>query len=236
MRYKGVVRLLRGSKLVTVGQEWRRAALESGRPILIDLGAGDGRFVYEMARRQPDQLFVAIDPDADSLAEYAYRAGRKPARGGVENAFFVIAAVESLPPELLGLASVLHVNFPWGNLLRGLLLPEPEVLAAAASLVAADARFEIVLCYDPLHDTGAFAGEPLPAPDEVYIDAMLAGPYLNAGLLIEARRRLDHEQAIALPSTWGRRLLHARPRPVFLIAGRRLAPSAVPTPEDPLIS
>jgi hypothetical protein len=32
-------------------------------------------------------------------------------------------------------------------------------------------------------------------------------------------RRLTQDEALAIPSNWGRRLLHARPRDVYYIAG-----------------
>ena len=154
------------------------------------------------------------------MADYAYRASRKPARGGVANALYVVAAVEALPPELARLADLVCVNFPWGSLLRGVLRPEPAVLAALARLAAPIGRFEIVLCYDPERDVAALAaGEALPAPDEAFIDTGLAPGYAAAGLLIEERRRLGLDEALAIPSSWGRRLLHGRPRDVFLISG-----------------
>lgn len=154
------------------------------------------------------------------MAEYAYRAARKPARGGVDNLHYVIAAVEQLPPELTGIAARAVVNFPWGSLLRGLLRPDEGILRAIAATGSAGAGFELVLSYDPAHDTGALAGgETLPAPDEAYIDGVLAPAYAAAGIWFAARRRLDREVALAIPSTWGRRLLHARPRDVYLIEG-----------------
>jgi 16S rRNA (adenine(1408)-N(1))-methyltransferase len=167
-------------------------------------------------------LYIGIDPDAAAMAQYAFRAARKPARGGVDNVLFVVAAVEQLPPELAGLAARVHVVFPWGGLLRGLLRPEPNVVAALVSLARPDGRFEIVMTYDPSHDTGALAsGEPLPALDAAYVDSTLAPAYAAAGLAVEAHRFLTREEALAIPSTWGRRLLHGRPRNVLVIYGTK---------------
>lgn len=190
----------------------------------MDLGAGDGRFIYEQAKHDSGTLYVAIDPDADALAEYAYRASRKPARGGVDNAVFVVASVEQLPPELQGLADLVYVIFPWGSLLRGLLLPEPPALAGLHSLLAPQGRFEIVLSYDPGHDHGAVTGTDLPAPDPGYFDKVLTPAYAASGLLIETIDHLDQREALSIPSNWGRRLLHSgREREVFRLRGRALS-------------
>lgn len=211
------MRILEGTKQVEAPRAWRPAFPQ--HRVVIDVGAGDGRWAYESARQDADSLYIAVDPDAATLAEYAFRAGRKPSRGGVANALFVVAAVEDLPPELHASASLVRVNFPWGSLLRGLVLPELPVLRALARLGATDARFEFVISYDPEHDIAGLAGEILPPLSEQRIDEVLGPPYTAAGLPIENRRRMSLDEAIALPSTWARRLLHGRPREVFWIAG-----------------
>ena len=131
-----------------------------------------------------------------------------------------MAPVEALPAELHGIADVVRVNFPWGSLLRGLL--QPDARDARGDLrprQGAARRFEIVMSYDPSHDTNAFAGEPLPPLDEAYIDSVLVPAYAESGMSINVRHQMFRDEALELPSTWGRRLLHARPRDVYFIAG-----------------
>jgi 16S rRNA (adenine(1408)-N(1))-methyltransferase len=212
------VRILQGTKVIEAPRSWREDLTRDGRPVIVDLGAGDGRYVYESARDDPASLYIGIDPDAGALSEYAYRASRKPARGGVDTARFVVASVEQLPPELAGIAALVRVNFPWGSLLRALLDPDPATLRALTTL-APGGQFEIVFSYDPQHDTGAFAGDALPALDEAYIVDVLVPAYRAAGLDTTEQRRLTQDEALAIPSTWGRRLLHARPRNVYFVAG-----------------
>ncbi len=211
------MRILVGTKITDAAADWREALPE--QPVVVDLGAGDGRFTYEQAKRDPKALFVGVDADGDTLSEYAFRAARKPSRGGTGNAIFVVAAAEALPEELLGIASLVRVNFPWGSLLRGLVLPEPSILKAVAGLSNPGGRFEFVICYDPVHDLAGLGGETLPPLEEARIDSALAPAYAEAGLSLEEKRRLKVKEALAIPSTWGRRLLHGRNRSVFLIRG-----------------
>src|SRR3972149_5097123 len=75
------MRLLQGTKVGEAPAGWREALVASRRSVVVDVGAGDGRFVYESARRDAERFYVAIDPDATALGEYAFRAARKPARG-----------------------------------------------------------------------------------------------------------------------------------------------------------
>jgi 16S rRNA (adenine(1408)-N(1))-methyltransferase len=211
------MRIMQGKKVIEAPTGVLEVLRAPARTVVVDLGAGDGRYVYECARSNAGTLYVAIDPDAETLGEYAFRASRKPARGGVENALFVVAAVEALPAELTGLADVVRVNFPWGSLMRGLLEPDPAIVQAVLGLAKPGGRVEIVVSYDPSHDTGAFQGPPLSALDAEYLDTVVAG-YDAAGAHVVEHRRMTQDEALAIRSTWGRRLLHARPRDVFWIA------------------
>jgi 16S rRNA (adenine(1408)-N(1))-methyltransferase len=211
------MRILQGKKVVEAPADWREAVGADPRSVVVDLGAGDGRYAYECARADAETLYVAVDPDAETLSDYAFRASRKPARGGVENAVFVVAAVETLPLELTGIADRVRVNFPWGSLLRGLLEPQPAVLRAIASLLLPSGIIEVIMSYAPEHDTNAFAGEALPSLDDSYVEGTLLPAYRTAGFSVTRHRRMTQDEALALPSTWGRRLLHARPRNVYYL-------------------
>lgn len=213
------MRILHGTKVIEAPPSWRDSIEHDGRPVVIDLGAGDGRWVYDSARGDPARFYIGIDPDADALGESAFRASRKPARGGVDNAAFVIASVERLPPELTGLAGHIRINFPWGSLLRAFLEPDSARLRSVAALAAPGGSFEIVFSYHPNHDTNAFTGDPLPALEPSYIETVLVPAYHDAGLDVTQHRRLTQDEALAIPSSWGRRLLHARPRDVYYVSG-----------------
>ncbi len=212
------MRILHGTKVIDATPGVIDPLRSDARTKVIDLGAGDGRCVYESARTDTATLYIAIDPDAETLSDYAFRASRKPSRGGVENALFVVAAVEALPAELASIAGRVRVNFPWGSLMRGLLEPDASMVRAVLSLAKPGGRIELVMSYDPAHDTGAFHGPPLPILDLSYLESTLIPAYEAAGCHVVEYRRMTQDEALAIPSTWGRRLLHARPREVFWVA------------------
>jgi hypothetical protein len=85
------------------------------------------------------------------------------------------------------------------------------------------AVFDIVLTYDPAHDHGAGLDDAMHGPDIASLEA-LAEPYAAAGLRIEECREVARDEALAIPSTWGRRLLHGRDRRVFRLSGHVLHP------------
>lgn len=84
----------------------------------MDVATGDGLFVYNSARRNPQTLFIGVDANSRPLQKISERIHRKPAKGGLPNVLFLQSAVETLPSELDKTANEVHVNFPWGSLLR----------------------------------------------------------------------------------------------------------------------
>ena len=80
--------------------------IEEDRAIVVDLGTGDGRFVYQSARQNPQRFYLGIDASANLLAKISEKIHRKPAKGGLKNALFIQAAVEALPEEDIQVAQV----------------------------------------------------------------------------------------------------------------------------------
>ena len=116
--------------------------------VLVDIGCGDGAFPYRLAGAQADLFCIGIDPNRESMAEYARRARRKPARGGRANVLYVVAAAESLPPELRRSAHLITVNYPWAGLLQAIVTGDPLLGAALDHLAAGVCLTQILLNAD----------------------------------------------------------------------------------------
>ena len=72
----------------------------TGEGVIIDIGTGDGRFVYQSARQNPTKFYIGIDPNTRPLEKISEKIYRKPAKGGAGNVLFIQAAIEDLPAEL----------------------------------------------------------------------------------------------------------------------------------------
>ena len=166
----------------------------------MDLGTGDGRAVLAIAGANPDRLVIGIDPVADSLAEASRRAAAPVRKGGRPNALFVVAAAESLPRELCGIAERVTVTLPWGSLLRGALALDDAAAAGIASLVAPGGTVELLLA--------PAARDRLAA--DVSVEARLAdglaADWRRHGLRVLEAIPAPAEALEATPTTWARRL------------------------------
>ena len=124
----------------------------TGAGVVIDIGTGDGRFVYQSARQNPGKFYIGIDANPQPLEKISEKIHRRPAKGGLPNVLFIRAPIEALPPELDGVADEVHIHFPWGSLLRGVATGDETVLRNLRRVCAPGALLEIVIGLDPERD------------------------------------------------------------------------------------
>jgi len=182
-----------------------------GEGVIIDIGTGDGRFVYQSARRNPNKFYIGIDPNTRPLEKISEKIHRKTAKGGVPNVLFIQSAVEALPEELSGVANEVHVHFPWGSLLRAVATGDVEVMKNLRRVCAEGALLEVVIGVDPVRDKTEI--ERLGIKPE-FIDDELVENYRVAGFEIVEGAALKSSESV--DTSWSKRLQ----RPVTYIVAR----------------
>ena len=183
------------------------------RRTVVDVGTGDGRYPYALASEHDDWFVLGIDALDEAMGEVAYKAGRKPAKGGRANVLFVRAAVEHLPEDLRGIADEVHVLLPWGRLLEGIVVPDAAVIGGIAAL---GPRVSVVLNGEIWEASLPVRFDHLPIPTPEYIAATVAPGFAAAGIEIGVARYLTAPEAKGLATTWARRLGHGREHPRFV--------------------
>jgi 16S rRNA (adenine(1408)-N(1))-methyltransferase len=182
----------------------------------VDVGTGDGRFAYHLASERPDWLVIGIDALDEPMGEIAYKAARKPARGGRANLVLVRAAIEALPAELQLIADEVDVLLPWGALLEGIVRARAEVVGGIAALARGGAVVRVTLNGEIWLDSTPARYEDLPVPTPEYVAAEVEPEFRRAGIDLGPARYLGAAEAKGLPTTWARRLGHGRPHPQFV--------------------
>jgi 16S rRNA (adenine(1408)-N(1))-methyltransferase len=191
----------------------------TGEGVIVDIGTGDGRFVYQSARENPRKFYIGIDPNARPLEKISEKIHRKPAKGGAPNVLFVQSAIEELPDELDGVADEIHVHFPWGSLLRAVATADVELLKNMRRICAPDALLEVVLGLDPDRDQTEFQRLELVPLSLEHIDQVLTPKYAAAGFEITERAILPPSEWPEFNTSWAKRLhQNERRRITYLIA------------------
>lgn len=187
--------------------------------MIIDIGIGDGRFVYQSARRNPDKFYIGIEPNVRPLEKISEKIYRKPAKGGAPNVLFIQAAVEDLPAELDGVADELHVHFPWGGLLRAVATADVSVLQNLRRICSPGALLEIVMGLDPARDQSELERLGIPELSLTHIDEVLTLRYAAAGFEITERGILPASEWPEFATSWSKRLQQSERRSItYLIA------------------
>ena len=190
-----------------------------GEGVIIDIGTGDGRFVYQSARENPNKFYIGIDPNARPLEKISEKIHRKPAKGGAPNVLFVQAAVEDLPAELNGVADEVHVHFPWGSLLRAVATGDVAVLVNLRRICAPGALLEVVIGLDPARDQSEIDRLGLTPFSLEFIDKQLVPNYREGGFDIIERGILAASEWPEFNTSWAKRLQGNEGRAItYLIA------------------
>ena len=186
--------------------------------MIVDIGTGDGRFVYQSARQNPNKFYIGIDPNVKPLVKISEKIHRKPAKGGAPNVLFVQSAVEDLPAELDGVADEVHVHFPWGSLLRAVLSGDTDVLNNVRRICAPGALLEVVLGIDPARDQSEIERLGLPTVTRDLIRDLIER-YQACGFEVIEHGVLSPAQWSEMDTSWARRLQGNEQRLVtYLIA------------------
>ncbi len=192
----------------------------TGEGVIIDIGTGDGRFVYQSARLNPNKFYIGIDANAKPLAKISEKIHRKPAKGGAPNVLFIQSAVEDLPPELDGVANEVHVHFPWGSLLRAVMTGDLAVLRNLRRVCEPEALLEIVIGIDPARDQSEIERLELPALTHDYLERQLIPLYESAGFEVFEHGILSAAQWSEFETSWARRLKGNDQRAVTYLVAR----------------
>jgi 16S rRNA (adenine(1408)-N(1))-methyltransferase len=175
---------------------------ETYQEVTIDLGAGDGRFVRQLARQEPKHGGIGVDLCAANLCVAS--------RGATDNALFVIADALALPEELHSVATRVTINFPWGSLLRGLLTGHAGLIGGLRAASRDEMSLDLVLNAGAL----AEASWTLDAGGQQVMTVLC-----DAGFRVGATSLLGPTELRHVPTTWAKRLAFGRdPRGLHISA------------------
>ena len=187
--------------------------------IVVDIGTGDGLFVYQSARQNPNKFYLGIDANVHPLEKISEKIHRKPTKGGAPNVLFVQSAVEDLPGELDAVADEVHIHFPWGSLLKAVASGDIDVLANVRRICTTNALLEVVVGLDPARDRAEISRLGLQSFTIELIDRELVQRYRAAGFEIKERGSLLAGDWPEFKTSWAKRLKGSDARPiVYLIA------------------
>ncbi len=195
----------------------KNLSLHTAEGVVVDIGTGDGRFVYRSAQENPNKFYIGIDANTKPLEKISMKATRKTSKGGLPNVLFVQAAVENLPEELNSAADEIHIHFPWGSLLRAVVMADENVLNSLRRICAPECLVEIVIGIDEERDKSEIERLELPQLSSDYLENVLIPKYRAAGFEIIDKGILLPADWSKLETSWARKLQGGSNRQVIFL-------------------
>ena len=210
------MKAVHGDELVDVDRAWLENLLADYAEFWLDIGAGDGGYVYEQARSNPTVLCAGFDPAWRNMSRNSSKAMRR--KTIAPNALFLQGSIESPPEELAGLASRISINYPWSGLLRALVCPDAAAISNIRRLARPQALLTIYLNMYVFQEDGIKDSLELPDLNEDYAQTVLKPTYAASGL------EMTHFEVCSdrrpLRTSWGSRLSLNSGRPSCLLTFR----------------
>jgi len=211
------VNVVLGNKKLQIDKKELNGLVKCYDKVILDLGTGDGRFVYKSAIANPDFFYIGMDPSEKQLLEYSKKAVRKK----LPNVIFVVGSVENLPVELVSSSQKIYINLPWGSLLSNVVLPNKDVVKNISELLAPDEELEIVVGYH--QDSEPSETERLSVPELSldYIEKNLVPVYKKCGFTVKNIEQINKGDLKKIETTWSKKLSFGKKRDIFRIVFRK---------------
>ncbi len=184
---------------------------------IIDLGTGDGRFIYENAKTKHSMLFIGVDLLAESMREYSAKCEKQK----ITNAVYLIGSSDSFLPEAKELANTIYINLPWGSLLADCIKPSPEFIHSLGRVLKQQGTVVITLGYSEEFEQKEITRLNLPAINLETIKLSMVPMFTQNGFELNKITELSKEEIANIGSTWAKKLKFGNNRPVFTIVFTR---------------
>lgn len=110
---------------------------------ILDIGTGDGRYVYKSALANPKHLYIGIDP-ASNLKEYQREINRKK----LKNAILINSSIENFNLRDLKSLDQINIILPWGTLLKYTVTVDTNFFERLLEWLKTGAEVEIIFGFN----------------------------------------------------------------------------------------
>ena len=213
-------RRVTGKKVLDIDKDDFSSVFTGYEKVILDIGTGDGRYILDTARDNPDCLCIGLDAASDNMRKLSRVASMKPAKGGAENAVYLWGSAENLPDILNERVDHVSVFYPWGSLMRIVSQPNVETLSAIKNVFKRQGELTVLLNYSVFEDADYLERlgmgdivSPIDNPD-------FHKTYEEAGFAINQFELFAGDPPIR--TMWGRHLVRSSQRKTLLISANTL--------------
>lgn len=179
----------------------------------LDLGTGDGRYVYKSASETPNVLYIGVDPVQKQLEQYS----KKALKDKLRNTLFVLGSAEMFPFQNPDILDSVNILFPWGTLLACVANPDGKLLNTLKLVMKNCAKLKLTFGYSPDSEPREVTRLSLGEIDDNYIKTNITPVLEKYGFLLTQFKHLERPEIKELESTWSKKLAFGKDRPIYYL-------------------
>lgn len=209
------MRVLRSSKEVNISNEDFLTRIDGYNKFIVDLGTGQGSFVYYNALENRDYFYIGLDSCGDSMKKYSV----KQYKNKVSNLMYVVMNVQKIDDILKNRFSEIYINLPWGTLLEGIFKEELGIINSISSLSLKGCRINMCFSYNDKFEKCEIEKRGLPNLNNEYFEEIFKPMYEKYDINIKT---IDFSRGnLNFRSKWMHILTESKNREFYLIVGEK---------------
>ena len=210
--------IVKGNKKKEMSEQEFESLSKNFGSVVLDIGTGDGKFVYKNASKDKNTLFIGIDPVERQLRTFSKKSNRKR----LENTLFVLGSADTIPSELFSCIDKIIIILPWGTLLEKVIKGDREFLEDLNRLLKVSGGIEIYLGYSPELEPSETKRLELPPINEDFIHENIV-PQYSPYFSLEVLEKMNKKNLDEVGSSWAKKLKHGNDRDIFKMVFRKKA-------------
>lgn len=206
-----------GDKKNEISKETFRNVCGKYEKVILDLGTGDGRFVFKNAIKNKSTLYIGLDPAEKQIQIYSKKSNRRR----LKNVLYVIGSLENLPEELYSTVDKIFINLPWGTLLEKIVKSNETYTNELFKILKRNGEIEIIFGYVPELEPSETERLGLPVIENES-DVLKAFSTFKKIFEVIEMKRLLKEDLDKIETTWAKKLKFGKDRFIYKIVLRKI--------------
>ena len=211
------MKILRSSKEIEISKSEFLEILSGYNRFVIDIGTGQGAFVYHNALYNKECFYIGLDACADSMKKYSIKQYKKR----IKNLVYVVMNAQNIDDILFEKFSEIYINLPWGSLLEGIFNEDLNVIKSISMLCKRNCKINICFSYDERFEEREIVKRNLPKINEECFADRFKLMYKKYGIDIKSFDCVSKEE-LKFESKWKYVLNSSRNRMFYLIYGEKI--------------
>lgn len=186
--------------------------------VILDVGTGDGRFIYKNALKDEKTLYIGMDPADQQLKIFSKKVNKKR----LNNSLFVLGSIENTPPELFSNIDKISINLPWGTLLEKIVKSENSSVNNLYNLLKDQGEIEVIFGYLPELEPNETKRLDLPKINgEIGVQQTFSSFKRHFNII--EMLRLTKKDLGKLETTWAKKLKFGNDRDIYKIVLKKIS-------------